>query len=144
MCLATILVMAAPALAFATPSVAAQSTASATNLGLDGRGSASTHIVKVAELSLSTGATNGLTVSITSGSMTKPGGAPVVFQVALVDHNAAAPSTSAFNAASGIPYMLATHAVTAVVKDLYIKYTPAPFQDPGAYAASVDIDVGDN
>jgi hypothetical protein len=133
-----------PSQVLAAPSVVAQSTAGATNLGLDGRGSASTHIVKVADLSLSTDAADGFTLSITSGSLTKAGGAPVAFQVALVDDNAAAPSASAFTTASGGSYMFATVAAAVIAKDLYIKYTPAPLQDPGAYAASIDIDIVDN
>jgi hypothetical protein len=142
--LAAALPLGAPSPVFAAPSVTAQSTAGATNLGLDGQGNASTHIVKVADVSLSTDAANGFTVSITSGSLTKAGGTPVAFQVALVDDNAAAPSAAAFTAASGSSYTFATGAAAAVARDLYIKYTPAPFQDPGAYAASIDIDIVDN
>jgi hypothetical protein len=144
MYLTAALALRAAAPAFATPAVIAQSTAGATNLALDGRGSASTHIVKVADVSLTTDATNGLTLSITSGSLVRPGGTPVTFQVALVDDNAAPPTASAFTAASGVPYVFATSTVTAIAKDLYIKYTPAALQDPGGYAASIDIDVGDN
>jgi hypothetical protein len=100
--------------------------------------------VKVADLSLSTSASSGLSVSITSGSLTKPGGSPVAFRVAVVDHNAAPPTASAFTTPSGAPYLFATSAVTNVMKDLYIKYTPAALQDAGAYTASIDIDVSDN
>jgi hypothetical protein len=136
--------VAAPAAALATPSVTVASTAGAITLGLDGRGTASTHIVKVADLSLSTDSPNGLTASISSGTLTSPGGVPVAFQVALVDDNAPAPLASAFTTGSGTLCLFATGGAVVVAKDLYIKYTPAALQDPGAYAGSIDIDVVDN
>jgi hypothetical protein len=142
--LAAALLLGTPSLAFATPSVTVQATAGAITLGLDGEGNASTHIVKVADLSVSTDAASGLTVSITSGSLTKPGGTPVAFQVALADDNAAAPSAAAFTTSSGASLLLVTGAASTIARDLYIKYTPAPLQDPGAYAATIEIDVIDN
>jgi len=142
--LAAVLVLGGRGPAFATSSVTATNTAGATNLGLDGEGSASTHIVKVADLSLSTDSSSGFTLSITSGSLTKAGGTPVPFQVALVDHNAGAPSSGAFMVASGSPYLLVTSAAGSLEKDLYIKYTPASLQDPGGYAAVIAVDIVDN
>jgi len=141
MYLAAALALGAPAPALATSSLTAQPSGGATTLGLDGEGTARMHIVKVAELSLSTDANAGLTVSVASGSLTKDGGTPVAFQVALVDRDAIPPSSSAFSAMSGA---LVTFAAGTVAKDLYIKYTPALLQDPGAYAASIDIHVADN
>jgi hypothetical protein len=138
------LLLGGPSPAFATPAMTATATANATHLGLDGQGSASTHIVKVAALSLSTDGANGLTVSIASGSLTKAGGSSVAFQVALVDHNATAPSAAAFMTASGGLYTFSTEVAAMVEKDLYIKYRPAALQDPGGYIASIDIQVDDN
>jgi hypothetical protein len=143
-CLVAALALSASAPAFAAPSVTAQSVAGATNLALDGVGTAVTHIVKVADLSLSTDASSGLTVWITSGSMTKVGGTPVAFQVALVDDGAAPPASGAFTTASGASATFATLGPATVAKDLYIKYTPAALQDPGAYAASIHINAVDN
>jgi len=142
--LAASLVLGVSVQGLAAPSLTVQSSAGASSLALDGTGSTSLHIVKVADLSLSTSAPTGLTVWITSGSLTKDGGTSVAFQVALVDHNAAPPSASTFTTASGVPYLFATAAATAVAKDLYIKYMPGSLQDPGAYVASIDIDVVDN
>jgi hypothetical protein len=144
MCLAASLVLGVSVRGLAAPALVVHSSASAGSLALDGTGSASLHIVKVADLSLSTSAASGLTVWITSGALSKDGGTPVAFQVALVDHNAAPPSGSTFTTASGVPYLFATTAATAVAKDLYIQYRPGSLQDPGAYVASIDIDVVDN
>lgn len=138
------LLLGGPSLAFAEPAMTATATANATHLELDGQGSASTHIVKIAALSLSTDGANGLTVSIASGSLTKAGGTSVAFQVVLVAHNATAPSAAAFMTAPGDTYRLSTGAVAAVEKDLYIKYRPAALLNPGGYTASIDIQVEDN
>lgn len=137
--------LAAPASALASSSVTAHGVSGATSLELDGRGTSSTHIVKIAELSLSSDATAGMTVTIASGSLAKADGStPVAFQVVLVDRNAQAPSSAAFTVPSGTLYTWSTSAAGGAEKDLYIKYTPRSLQDPGSYAASVDIDVADN
>jgi hypothetical protein len=137
--------MLAPSPVQASSAVTVQSAAGATSLELDGRGSASTHIVKIAELSLTTDAAVGLTVTITSGSLAKADGStPVSFRIVLADRDAPAPSSAAFTTPSGTPYVLSTSAAGSVAKDVYIKYTPAALQDPGSYAASVAIDVVDN
>jgi hypothetical protein len=142
--LAAVLMLGAPR-AIASSAVTVQSTAGATTLELDGRGSASTHIVKIAEVSLTTDAATGMTVAITSGSLAKlDGSTPVSFRVVLVDRAASPPSAAAFTTQSGTPYLFSTSAAGSVEKDAYIKYTPAALQDPGAYAASVAIDVVDN
>ncbi|MDB4961002.1 MAG: hypothetical protein JWP01_1001 [Myxococcales bacterium] len=131
--------------AFGAPALMAQGTAAATSLAMDGRGSASTHVVKIGVLSVSTTAAAGLTLSVRSGSLTKADGStPVAFQVVLVDRDAAAPSSAAFMTPSGMIYTFATSSAVTVEKDLYIKYTPVPLQDPGSYTASVDLDVVDN
>jgi hypothetical protein len=131
--------------AIASSAVTVQTTAGATSLELDGRGSASTHIVKIAEISLTTNAASGLTATITSGSLVKlDSSTPVVFRIVLVDRDASPPSSAAFTIPSGTPYLYSTSAAGSVEKDAYIKYTPAALQDPGFYTASVEIDVVDN
>jgi hypothetical protein len=131
-------------LARATPSITVASTAGASGLTLDGQGSSSSRVVKVADLELSTDAASGLTVSITSGALTRAGGSSIAFQVALVDHGASAPAAAAFTAASGAPYLFVTGGAVTLEKDLYIRYTAAALQDPGGYAAAIDLDVTDN
>jgi hypothetical protein len=129
----------------ASSSVTVQGTAGATGLELDGRGSASTHIVKIAEISLTTSAAGGFTVTVTAGSLIKvDGSTPVSLRVVLVDRDAPSPSAAAFTIPSGTPYVFSTTAAGTVEKDAYIKYTPAALQDPGAYAAVVEIDIVDN
>jgi hypothetical protein len=137
--------VATSTLAFATPDLTTQATAGATSLGMDGRGNASTHIFKIAELSISTSSASGFLLSVSSGNLAKgDGSTPVHVQVAVVDHDAAAPSSAAFTSPSGMTYTFATTHSGAVQKDLYIKYTPAALQDPGTYSASVDLGVVDN
>lgn len=138
-------VLASSTVALATPSVTATATSGATVLVLDGEGSATTHVVKIADVSLWTDAAAGLTVSISSGSLTKADGrTPIPFQVLLVDDGAAAPAAAAFTTPSGTTYTWSSTSAGSFERDLYIKYTPASLQDPGAYTASVDLSVVDN
>jgi hypothetical protein len=134
--------LASPALA--TSAVTASATASATSLILDGEGGASTHIVKVADLALTTDRATGFTLTISSGSLTKSGATAIGFQIALVAHGAGAPSGVAFIVASGSNLTLSTTSAGPVEKDLYIQYTPAALQDPGAYGTSIDVSILDN
>ena len=140
--LALLLLAAATAPAYATSSITA--TGSVTNLALDGGGSSTSHIVKVADLTMSTDAGLGFTVLISSGSLTKPGGAPIPFKVALVDDGAAPPPSNAFTTASGMSITFATATSGSVLKDLYILYLSANVQDPGDYSASIVCDITDN
>lgn len=144
--LATVFALAATtSVALATPSVTVSPAAGAGALVLDGEGSSTTHVVKLADVSLWTDAANGFIVSISSGNLTKADGrTPVPFQVVLVADGASAPLASAFTTPSGTTYTWSSAGSGAIEKDLYIKYTPAGLQDPGAYIASVDIDVVDN
>lgn len=139
----TWLALATPGLA--APSVSVQASASAIGLALDGLGSASTHIVKVADVSASTNAAGGFTLSVSSGYLSKADGrTQVSFQVVLVAAGASAPSSSAFTTPSGTLYTFSTGSAGAVDEQLYIKYTPAALQDPGTYSAVVNLDVRDN
>ncbi len=139
------LLVARPAPARGAPALVARATAGASSLHIDGRDSGSTHIVKIAVVLLSTTGPSGFTVSVSSGSLSKPGGStPLGFQVVLVDRDATVPSSPVFTTPSGMTYTFATSSAVNVDKDLYIKYRPAALQDPGAYTASVELSIVDN
>jgi len=128
----------------ASSSVMTSQVAQATALELDGTGSATVHIVRVADIVAMTNSANGFTLSISSGSLTKAGGQPVAFQVALVDHDTPPPTTSSFTTSSGTTYILITSGAVSTDKDLYIRYRSATLQDPGAYSAGIVLDIADN
>jgi hypothetical protein len=132
------------ALASATPNVSATATSAANNLTMDGGGSSSVRIVKIADLSLSTDDADGFLLSVSSGSLTKAGGSPVPFQVALVANEAAPPSAAAFTVSSGGTLTHSTTSAGAESVDLYIKYQSANLQDPGTYSASINLSIVDN
>ena len=142
--LATATLIGSAAGAMASPAVTAQSTLGASGLLLDGRGTATTRIVKVAAISFSTDASAGLMLTIASGALTKAGGTPVAFQVVLVARDGAAPSSGAFTTPSGSSYQVSTASASTVERDLYIMYRSAALQDPGAYAATIVLDAIDN
>jgi hypothetical protein len=124
-------------------SVAVQPAAGAMDLVMDGTGSVTTHVVRIAVVMVAGDGPRGFTLGIGSGSLTKLGGRPVAFQVAVVDHDAAVPTASAFTTPSGMRHALSV-GPGSYTKDLYIKYCSAALQDPGTYSASVDLDVFDN
>ncbi len=131
--------------AFSLPTIISSTTSVATNLTLDGEGSASSRIVKVANLELSTADPDGFTLTISSQSLTKSGGeTPISFQVTTVSTGSGSPSASDFPAPSGSNYTVSTSSAGSSAKDLYIRYTPATLQDPGAYSASISLVVTDN
>ena len=130
--------------AHATPWVTASASAGATDLPLDGEGSAMTRIVKVADLGLGTDAAGGLTLTVSSGALTWPGGSPIAFQVALVPDGHPPPAASSFAVASGATLQLVLATAGSSEQDLYILYTAAALQDPGPYAATISLDVVDN
>ena len=141
---ALVLTAATPVVA-ASPSVTVSPSAAAGALDMDGEGGSLTHVVKIADVTLSTDARTGLTVSITAGVLTRiDGRTPVRFQVLLVPRGGSAPAPAAFTTPSTMTYVWSTTAPGAVDKDLYIKYTAARLQSPGTYTATVDIDVTDH
>ena len=142
--LALVLVLVPTSVARAAPTVSVQATAVASSLDLDGEGSARTHIVKVAEAALASDAAQGLTVFVSADRLSASGGTPIQLQVVLVQSGAPAPSSGDFTTPSGSTYVFATGAPGAVSLDLYIAYTPATLQDPGPYAATIDLGVVDN
>jgi hypothetical protein len=120
--------------------ITAVDTAGASALDLSG----GQKIVKVCDITMSTNNEQGLTLSATSGSLTKSGGTSITFQVTSVVDAATAPAAGAFLIASGSPYTVGTVASGSVSRDLYVMYTPLTLQDPGDYDGSVDLTVTDN
>ncbi|MHC5744531.1 MAG: hypothetical protein ACYTXT_22075 [Nostoc sp.] len=131
--------------AFSLPTIISSTTSVARNLTLDGEGSASTRIVKVANLELSTADPDGFTLTISSQSLTKSGGeTPIPFQVTTVATGSGSPSASDFLVFPGNNYTISTTSAGSSLKEMYIKYTPAALQDPGAYNTSISLIVTDN
>ncbi len=142
LCLGGIATIAQPAIGL--PSLSTTATAISTSLDLDGEGSAGTHIVKVADISISTDHSVGLTLSLTSGSLTKSQGSDISFKITTVADNESAPSSSAFTTPSGNTYTYVTQTAISESRDVYILYTPSALQDPGPYGATINISVVDN
>jgi hypothetical protein len=115
-------------------------TAAASTLDLSG----GEKLVKVADLAIGTNNEQGLTLSATSGDLTKAGGTAIAFQVHTVADGAGAPIAGAFVVASGTDYDVGSLAAGAFDRDVYILYTPAALQDPGAYSGSISLTVTDN
>lgn len=131
--------------AFSLPAITSSTTSVASNLTLDGEGSASTRIVKVANLELSTDDSDGFTLIISSESLTKSGSeTPIPFQVTTVAAGSGSPSASDFPVSPGSNYTVSTTSAGSSSKELYIKYTPAALQDPGSYSTSISLVVTDN
>ncbi|NEZ57851.1 hypothetical protein [Adonisia turfae] len=128
----------------AVPTLTTTPTINAGQLDLDGEGNASTHVVKVADIALSTDNSSGLTLTISSGDIDRIGGQPISFQVTTVTDNASPPNSGDFSTPSGNNYTYVTGSVGTENRDVYILYTPLPFQDPGSYTSSVDLSVTDN
>ena len=126
---------------FALPSLTSTATSIASNLTLDGRGSASTHIIKVADIALTTDNSTGLSLFVSAGSITKPGGSSIVYEVTTVLDGAAPPADNDFSSGN---YTVSTSTSGTVNKDVYIKYTPVTLQDPGNYSAAISLVVTDN
>ncbi|MBE9108179.1 hypothetical protein IQ273_01930 [Nodosilinea sp. LEGE 07298] len=142
LCLGTVVSIAQPAIGL--PSLSTSTTAISTSLDLDGEGSASMHIVKIADISISTDYSSGLTLMLTSGSLTKVDGSDILFKITTVANDESAPSSSAFDVPSGDTYTYSTQAAGSENRDVYILYTPSALQDPGSYGATINISVFDN
>ena len=128
----------------AASDVTVQATAAASTLDIDGEGSASTHVVKIADVQLTSDASGGLTVTVSASSIGRVGGRPIAVQVLLVPDGASPPTASEFTTPAGATHTFSTSSAGTVHRDLYIKYTPAALQDPGEYTASIDLNVADN
>lgn len=130
--------------ALAIPSLTTTPLSNASNLTLDGEGSASSRIVKVATLSASTTNLTGFTLNISSGSISKSGGTSIDFQVVTVNSGSPPPSSAEFTVPAGNNYEYMTNLAGTANQDLYIYYTPAHLQDPGSYNGSILINITDN
>ena len=130
--------------ALAEPSVTIDPEASNNALPLDGEGSASTHTVKIADISVSTTNISGYTLTITSGDITKVNGQDIAYQVVTVNDGDSSPTV--FPIDSGQNYEVCTSIanVSADLLDVYIRYTPASLQDPGTYSETISITAIDN
>lgn len=130
---------------FSLPAITSSTTSVASNLTLDGEGSASEHIIKVADLAISTDNSTGLSLTVSSGNLTKAAGiTPIAFQVTTVADRAPAPASGEFITPSGSNYTASTATTGQADKDLYIKYTSAALQDPGPYSVAISLIVTDN
>ncbi|MBA3463589.1 MAG: hypothetical protein H0T46_26770 [Deltaproteobacteria bacterium] len=123
-----------------TLAITSTATAAASTLDL----STGQKIVQVADLAMITNNDQGLTLTATSGNLTKTGGASIAFQVNAVADTAACVEAD-FLVASGTNYVVSQSSTGgAIAKDLYIMYTPGATQDPGDYAGSISLTVSDN
>lgn len=116
----------------------------ASRLDLDGEGNASTHIVKVADLTIATENPQGLTLTMSSGELLHPAGEPIAFQIVTVPDGASPPGTGEFTVGFGDNYSFSTTRAGTQERDIYIQYTPMPLQDPGTYRASIHLTVVEN
>jgi hypothetical protein len=126
-----------------TLSIDATDTAGATALDIDGEGSAGEHIVKVADVAMTTNNEQGLTLTFSGGNLTKTGGTSIAYRVVTVADGASAPVTGDSGWAAGST-TFQTSAAGDSARDLYIKYTPAALQDPGTYTGSISLSISDN
>ncbi len=141
-CIGIVASVAQPAIGLSTLNTTP--TAFATSIDLDGEGSATTHIIKVSDITISTDNSTGLTLRLTSDSFNKVDGSDIDFQVTTVENNAIAPSGAAFTVPSGSSYTYVTDTSGTESRDVYIRYTPNALQDPGTYSTSIQLSVADN
>lgn len=128
----------------AVPSVTANATNNPTNLPIAGA-AATTEIRQVADLEISTTATGGLKFVINQSSLTQTDGiTPVPVQFLAIADGSGAPAGSAFTTAATSDYEYVTNTAGTTNLDLYIKYTTGQLQDPGNYAATLQLSVADN
>ncbi len=127
----------------AEPALVATATSAATALALDGEGSSTWHIVKVAEVDLSTANTTGLILTVTGDGLTKAGGTLIAVQLVTVEHGQI-PTASDFTIPAGSSYVFSTTQAGSVDRDLFIRYQPSSLQDPGTYTETLQLTVQDN
>lgn len=131
--------------ALAASSATAVATSQAASLPLDGEGSSTERIVKVADVQITADGTLGFTLTVTSGSLGKSDGlTPIPFQVVTVAQGASAPTAASFTAPAGEAHTYISPTPGNTTRELYVRYTAATLQDPGAYSASVSVTIADN
>lgn len=139
------LVVALGAMLFAGAAVGAPTTTSqvtpyAGALNLGGTGSASTHIVKVADVTITTQNAGGCSVTISPEDLRKADGeTPISLQLLVVSDGAAAPAHTDFTTAAGAPFTFSISSAGTHERDLYIRYSPRSHQDPGTYTSSLTV-----
>ena len=117
-------------------------TFAAGNLPLNG---STQQIIRVAGLGISTNQSLGYTLTASSGSLAKIGGAtPIAYQVTTTAAGGPAPAAGGFALASHTFASSAANAPGSNGRDLYIMYTPAALQEAGAYAGLITVSVVDN
>ena len=127
-------------------SIASTPTGTASALNLSG----GRKIVKVADLAISTNNEQGVTLTASSGNLTKTNsvatgaGTAIAYQVTSVDDGASAPDATAFTVDSGDDYTVGNTTSGAFDQDLFIMYTPLALQDPGSYGSTINLSVADN
>jgi hypothetical protein len=98
----------------------------------------------VATVAIDTNNSTGYTMTATDGDMVNgTATTPIAYQVTSVAAGAAAPAAGVF----APTYTYASNAANAAAtggRDLYVAYTPAALQDPGAYTATITLAVTDN
>lgn len=127
----------------AIPSITVSPTVSANSLDLGGAGIAYVRIVKVADITLSTPNSAGLTLTISSGTMFKDADNTIPFQVTTVPDEVAA-SDGDFTVASGSTYTYVLTGTGSEHRDVYIRYSSEALEDPGNYLAPINLIVSDN
>ncbi|NJN49342.1 MAG: hypothetical protein HC805_05635 [Alkalinema sp. RL_2_19] len=140
-CIGSLLCCVSPAIA--APEITAIAATGATQLPLNDSGGTPI-IQKAADVQVSTIASSGLTLSVTPESLTKVDGSSIAIQFLIVADGAGQPSSTAFITDANSTYSFSTGTAGTDNFDLYIKYTPAQFQDPGNYATTIQLTVEDN
>lgn len=126
----------------AQPFVTATETLNANDLNIDGTGSASLTIVQVGDVVVNTLGESPHRLDITPNSITKAlAGPDVTLEVTtLVDSGGGTSVPSSASFSSGV-YSVCIDGNTSTDLDVYIKYTPAPLQDPGNYSGSLNLSI---
>lgn len=131
--------------ALAASSATAVATTQASALPLDGEGSSTERVVKIADLQISADGTQGFTLTVTSGNLRKAdGNTPIPFQVVTVAAGAPPPTAASFTAGPGESHIYNSSSPGNTTRQLYVRYAAATLQDPGAYSASVSVLITDN
>jgi len=96
------------------------------------------HIVKVADLEMSTNNEQGFSVTTSDGELTATGATSIAYVTHTVTNAAAAPANTVFGNANPNRASAGTLAT-----DLYIMYSPAELQDPGDYVGEITVTITD-